>query len=180
MLRHRLLSLGLVVPALALAMGCTSTVGDDGPFGQNPEATVIGDLAPNPTRVEVIINTADGFAEPYHDDIYVVDVSGRQVSFNEGVPAAIDQAALDDFVGLVAATPYRTIDYCVSMHIDGGRFPPKIRVTEGAESHTFGVNNDPCAESDHDHGDEVLYGEDYQVIYDAVQDLMPPLDSSAS
>ncbi len=110
----------------------------------------------------------------------LVDVAAGQLSFNDGIATDLDQAELDDFVALVRTTPYRIIDECITMAVDGGRYPPEVRVSDGSQSYTFGVNDDACAESDHDYYGEVLYREDYQRIYDAVVALMGPADSSAS
>jgi hypothetical protein len=172
---HLLLS---VAGTVVLAGGCGGSGGSqvsggaDGGGGHATPGTV-GALVPTIEALSVNVNRDDGFNGLARSDLWTVDVATGAVRLNAGVPVTATAAQIQDLVGAVASSAYRSIGSCVTAAVDGGAYPPLITVSGGGATHEFGVSGGTCASSDHSYSGDVLHCAAFGAIYDLLEAIAP-------
>ena len=154
--------------------GSADADASDGPTVAGPAATgTVGELVPTIEVLSVNVNRSDGFWVPVRNDLWAVDVATGAVTLNAGVPVTATVAQIQDLVGVVASSVYRSIGSCVTAAVDGGRYPPRITASGGGTAHEFGVSNATCAGSDHSYTGEVLSCAEFGAIYALLEAIAP-------
>lgn len=140
----------------------------------------IGSAVPGFTRLVIEVNLSDGFMAPYASDGYTVDFSSGIVSFNEEQAVNASPAELAKLDALLRSTPYRYIDSCVELAVDGAPYPPTITLSDSSSSKEFGASDQDCAHSDHDVWGDVIGCADFQAIHAAVLAMLGMQEAPAA